>query len=264
MTRIEDKFAALKKDGKSALVGFISAGDPDYEKSFEVIDAMCRGGLDVLELGVPFSDPTADGPVIQRSSERALKGGINMRQCMDMVRRIREQHDLPIILFSYYNPILKYDAEKFCNDAKIAGADGVLIVDLPPEESQEISDKFSDDFSVIRLIAPNTPAERTKDIVQDASGFIYVISKTGVTGEGGLDTQAVAEHLAEIKPHTDLPLCVGFGVTNAQQAKAVAGCADGVVIGSAFEKIIEDNLQDPGLARIMYEFVSEIKEAISN
>ncbi len=262
MNRINKKFAELKEQGRSALVGFISAGDPDFDLSYEIIDAMCRAGLDVLELGVPFSDPTADGPVIQRSSQRALASGINMEKCMAMVGKLRIEHELPIILFSYYNPIFKYGVERFCNDAKIAGADGTLIVDLPPEEGAELKGKFTDDFSVIRLIAPNTSLNRVQSIASDGSGFLYVISKTGVTGSGGLDTEAVAKHVAQIKTITDLPLCVGFGISTAEQARAVAGCAEGVVIGSAFERLIEDNVGKSDLPEIMYSYVSEIRAAL--
>ncbi len=262
MNRIEKRFADLKAAGQSALVGFITGGDPDLARSADIVEAMCRAGLDVLELGVPFSDPTADGPVIQRSSQRALKAGTTLAGCFEIVKKVRANYDLPIILFSYYNPIFSYGAERFCAEAKIAGADGCLVVDLPPEEAGELAGKFSADFPVIRLIAPTTPQERVRYISHGAGGFLYVISRTGVTGTGGVDEVAVKEHVASIRAATKLPLCVGFGISTPQQAAAVAGFADGVVIGSAFEKVIEDNLKAVDLPDMVFSRVREIKQAM--
>lgn len=262
MSRIDSKFEALKQEGRSALVGFITAGDPDYERSGELIEAMCRGGVDVLELGLPFSDPTSDGPVIQRSSQRALKAGMSTEKYLKLIERVRREYQIPVIVFSYYNPILHYGAEAFANDAKIAGADGMLIVDLPPEESNELEPLLPDDFPLIRLIAPNTPVERACMIASGAGGFIYVISRTGVTGTGGIDAAAIDKHVGELRVLTDHPLCVGFGVSNPEQAAAVAGCADGVVIGSAFEKLIEDNLQAVDLPDLMFRYVRQMREAV--
>ena len=261
MNRIENKFAELKKVGETAIVGFITAGDPYFDKSVEIVKLMCKGGLDVLELGVPFSDPTSDGAAIQRSSQRALAAGMNLEKCFELVRKVREESEIPVILFSYYNPIFHYGAARFCAEARAAGADGVLIVDLPPEESSEITDDFTEDFSVIRLIAPTTPSERIGHIVDGASGFLYVISMTGVTGNE-IKTDHLKEYVDCIRSHTDMPLCVGFGISTPAQAAAVAKLADGVVIGSAFERLIEDNLEDEDVAKKMQRMVCDIKDAL--
>ena len=248
MNRIEETFAALGAKGESALVGFVTAGDPDPDRSFAVLEAMCEAGIDILELGVPFSDPTADGPVIQRSSARALKGGITMGRILEMTERLRSRTTIPIILFSYYNPILAYGVESFYRDALAAGADGALVVDLPPEESSELTEGWDfSRFALIRLIAPTTPAERMKTIAADAAGFLYMVSKTGVTGSAGLDTGSVDRHLALLRETTNLPVCVGFGVSTAADVAILSRTAQGVVIGSAFERLIEENLDRPDL-----------------
>lgn len=263
MNRIDKTFQALREKNETALVGFITAGDPDRERSLEIIEAMCRGGLDVLELGVPFSDPTADGPVIQRSSQRALKAGNTMCDCFELVRAVRRNFDLPIILFSYFNPIFAYGPEKFCNDAMIAGADGTLIVDLPPEEVADIKDKFAPEFTVIRLIAPTTSARRAEYILDGAAGFVYVISRTGVTGAGGVDSFAVESHVSTLRNLTGLPLCVGFGISTPQEAAQVAGYSEGVVVGSAFERLIEENLGAVDLPDMVCTRVRELRAAIN-
>lgn len=262
INRIDKTFAALKEKGETALVGFVSAGDPDRETSLSVISAMCDAGLDVLELGIPFSDPTADGPVIQRSSARSLKSGMRLSTVLEMTRSIREKTQIPIILFSYYNPIHRYGPEKFCRDAQAAGADGVLVVDLPPEESHELTRFFNPgEFSIIRLVAPTTSEERMKEIAESASGFLYLVSKTGVTGSDGLDTSEVGGICNRLKALTDIPVCIGFGISTPDDVKAIAKVADGVVIGSAFERIIEENVENPDLASIVYDKVSECKKA---
>ncbi len=262
MNRIERVFQRVKEESTSALVGFITAGDPDYDKSLEVIKGMFDSGVDILELGIAFSDPTADGQAIQRSSQRALANGISLSKSLEMIRELRKDYDQPIIIFSYYNPIYYYDIEKFYKDTVAAGADGTLIVDLPPEERQEIAGKFGPDLALIRLIAPTTPDDRVSFILEDASGFAYVISKTGITGTGEINTDAVGEHIAKLRQICKIPLCVGFGISTPEQAAAVAGYAEGVVIGSAFERIIEDNLDNPKMVDIMKERVSSIKAAM--
>jgi tryptophan synthase alpha chain len=262
MNRIEQKFQELKRNNEKALVGFVTAGDPDAERSFGIMTAMCAAGLDILELGIPFSDPTADGPAIQRSSARALAHRVNLPQVLDMTRRLREKTAIPIILFGYYNPILHYGGDKFRADARAAGADGVLVVDLPPEESAELTNGHAEsDFPLIRLIAPTTPSERMHRIAAAAHGFLYLISKTGLTGSGGLDTAAIAARTVSVKAVTDLPVCVGFGISTAGDVRAIAAIADGVVIGSAFERLIEENLDKPDLAGIVAEQVNAFKQA---
>lgn len=249
MNRIGKTFQELKTRNEKALVGFVTAGDPVESVSRKIIGAMCDNGIDILELGIPFSDPTADGPVIQRSSERALAAGMNMKIAMEMVAEIRRSSAVPIILFSYYNPIFAYGNERFYANAISAGADGVLVVDLPPEESDEFTECFAgDNFSLIRLIAPTTPKERMARIAQTASGFIYMVSKTGVTGSDGLDTSEIELHTKTLRSVTDLPVCVGFGISTPDDVAAVAKSADGVVIGSAFERTIEAHLDAADLA----------------
>lgn len=262
MNRIAHKFEELKKRKEKALIGFITAGDPDVDKSLNIISAMCAAGLDILELGIPFSDPTADGPAIQRSSARALAHQVNIPAVLEMTRTLRETTDIPIILFGYYNPILQYKVAKFRKDARAAGVDGVLVVDLPPEESAEMTNGHRESgFPLIRLIAPTTPAERMRRIAASAHGFLYLISKTGVTGSDGLALDAVAARTVSVKAVTELPVCVGFGISTPADVRSIAAVADGVVIGSAFERLIEENLDQPDLPDIVAEQVRAYKQA---
>ncbi len=264
MNRIDTQFAALKKRNEKALVGFVASGDPTPSVSLELIIAMCRAGLDILELGIPFSDPTADGPVIQRASSRALKHGASLANALEMTATLRTITDIPIILFSYYNPIFSYGVESFYRDARASGADGVLIVDLPHEESRELTGCWDEDdaFALIRLLAPTTPTVRMRTIAENASGFLYLISKTGVTGSSGLDVQSVRNHIADLRGVTDLPICVGFGVNSPADAQILAPYVDGVVIGSAFERTIEEHLTDPDLLNRLEEQVRNYKAAL--
>ncbi|MFP4453841.1 MAG: tryptophan synthase subunit alpha [Desulfobacterales bacterium] len=262
MARIEEKFKSLKDKGEKALVGFVTAGDPDFETSLSILTAMCENGVDILELGVPFSDPTADGPVIQRSSARALQNGMYLPGVLDMTRRLRQTFEIPIILFSYYNPIMAYGIDRFYKDSLSAGADGVLVVDLPPEESDELTSQWKgDDFCLIRLVAPTTPEDRMRMIAKNASGFLYMVSMTGVTGSGGLDTTEIAKYVAKLKQTTEIPICVGFGISTPSDVSAVSAVSDGVVIGSAFERTIEDNLQNPEIAAIIAKQTEAYKDA---
>lgn len=262
MNRIDKTFEDLRQKKEKALVGFITAGDPNISDSFSIIKAMCKSGLDILELGISFSDPTADGPAIQRSSARALKQGINLRAVLEMTGRLREETSIPIILFSYYNPVYAYGAKAFYNDALAAGADGVLVVDLPPEESDEMTSQWpGDELDLIRLVAPTTPLKRMAQIAQSASGFIYLVSKTGVTGSDGLDTEDIKDKIGSLRSATKLPICVGFGISTADDVAAIALVADGVVIGSAFERLIEDNLDNPDIVSVLANKVAEFKKA---
>ena len=263
-TRIEKCFSALEGKGSTALVGFVCAGDPDISTSLDITTAMCAAGLDILELGVPFSDPTADGPVIQRAALRALRSGSSLAGVLEMTRTLRQRTDVPIILFSYYNPIFAYGVEAFYRDSREAGADGVLVVDLPYEESEELTGLWENDdaFSLIRLIAPTTPRERMRKIVGSGSGFLYLVSKTGVTGSSGLDVATVSRYVADVRALTPLPLCVGFGVNEPDQARQLAPFADGVVVGSAFERTIEQNIGNPSLAAIVGQQVKAFKSAL--
>ncbi len=262
MNRIDKVFEDLKQKKEKALVGFLTAGDPNISDSLRIITAMCQAGLDVLELGIPFSDPTADGPVIQRSSARALSKGVNLKAVLEMTGNIRKKTQIPIILFSYYNPIHAYGAKAFYEDARSAGADGVLVVDLPPEESDEMTDQWPGNaLSLIRLIAPTTPLERMDRIAESASGFLYLVSKTGVTGSEGLDTEEIRRKMEILRSVTRLPICVGFGISSAEDVATISSVADGVVIGSAFERIIEENIDNPDLVTILEERVRELKAA---
>jgi tryptophan synthase alpha chain len=260
--RIETRFNDLRKRNEKALVAFLSAGDPDIKTSLKIIESMCKAGLDIMELGIPFSDPTADGPVIQRSSARALENGVSIKTVLEMTSKIRAFSDIPIILFTYYNPIHSYGAKAFYNDAFSAGADGTLIVDLPPEESDEMTSKWpGNELALIRLVAPTTPRERMKKIASSASGFIYLVSKTGVTGSDGINTDDIAVHAKLLRSATKLPICVGFGISTPEDVKKIAHHADGIVIGSAFERVIEENPGNPSINGILGEYVSRLKKA---
>ncbi|MDX2446061.1 MAG: tryptophan synthase subunit alpha [Desulfobacterales bacterium] len=262
MNRIKNTFSDLQQRDEKALVGFVTAGDPSPDLSLKIVLGMCRSGLDILELGIPFSDPTADGPVIQRSSERSLENGTSLTSVLEMTRKIRMKTDIPIILFSYYNPIFTYGHARFCNDAVEAGADGVLVVDLPPEESDEMTVEWNgQEISLIRLVAPTTPQDRMALIARAGEGFLYLVSKTGVTGSEGLDLEDIAEKVKSVRAITALPICVGFGISTPDEVAGVANVADGVVVGSAFEKKIETHMDDPDLPEILSEFVKTLKAA---
>ncbi|GHT43771.1 tryptophan synthase alpha chain [Planctomycetales bacterium] len=246
--RLSKAFEHCREKQRAALVGYLTVGDPDAATSFEIINAACGAGLDVLELGIPFSDPTADGPVIQAASQRAIKSGMTLEQGLAIVKKLRANHSLPIIIFSYFNPILAYGIERFVSDAYDAGADGLLVVDLPSEQSDEITRHVTKDkpLHFIRLIAPTTDSERRNEILRQADGFVYIISRRGVTGGGSnkIDWNALGQELAEMRKITGVPLCVGFGISTADDVKAIGKIADGAVIGSAFQKLVAGNPQN--------------------
>ena len=241
MNRISSRFEKLKKDGKKGLVAYLTAGDPDVETSELHIRQAIEGGIDILELGVPFSDPKADGPVIQEAALRALVSGITVGKVLTMVTNIRRYSDIPIILFGYANPFFRYGYERICSDASKAGADGMLIVDMPLEESGELRsyiDKFG--LCFIPLIAPTTSGDRAGRILKDAKGFVYYIMVTGVTGARNEIATDISSRVKEIRKYTELPIAVGFGVSNGLQARSVVEAADAVVVGSAFVKAARD------------------------
>ena len=249
--RFNKTFDRLQAENRAALVGFITAGDPDYETSRRIIAAMCENGCDILELGVPFSDPSADGAVIQRSSVRALKTGASLRRSMELACDIRRDFpDTPLVIFSYYNPILMYGPERFVRDIQAFEIDGVLCVDLPPEESDELAAaaKMKElPFPLIRLLAPTTSDSRMKNILQNAGGFLYVISGMGVTGSRSLDFAQIETRILHTRRlmsecGRETPQCVGFGISTPADVSEIAKIADGAVIGSAFEKIVEAEL----------------------
>lgn len=262
MNRIEQRFNLLKKNQEKALVGFVTAGDPDLKRSFEIVNSMIGSGIDILELGVPFSDPSADGPVIQKASGRALEKGVTLEDVLEMSGRIREKSQIPIIIFTYYNPVLAMGGQKFCRKALENGVDGVLIVDLPFEESSEfLQFKEAANLSLIKLIAPVTSHKRMKMITKSASGFIYLISKTGITGSKGFDAQKTSLTAKNLRSATTLPICTGFGISTPDHVKEAARFSDGIVIGSAFVKIIEENLESQRLPELIKEAATNFKAA---
>lgn len=263
MNRLQKKFSQLSETNDKTLVGFVTAGDPDMDRSLAITTAMCQAGLDVLELGVPCSDPTADGPVIRRASGRSLAAGTTPADVIALASRIRRESAVPIIVFSYYDPILTYGPKAFCRDAVAAGADGLLVADLPPGKSEEMAPLLDGgDFDLIRLITPATPKERMARIATEASGFLYLVSMTGVTGSDGLDVAAVGRRAAELRALSDIPVCVGFGISTPEEVAAVGAVADGVIIGSAFERMIEQNIDSPDLPAMLAEMVRHYKAAM--
>lgn len=241
MRRIQRTFDNLKQRGGKALVAYITAGHPDLEITQKLIIALEKAGVDIVEIGVPFSDPTADGPVIQMSSQKALKGGATLSNILTMIESLRDRCSIPLVLFGYYNPIYAYGNELFAQQAKKAGIDGILVVDLPPEEAKELR-QFTDSLKIdfISLIAPTTPEARIQKIAARATGFLYYISITGVTGTEKPVLECVKPHVENIRKITALPLVVGFGITSPEQAKDIASFADGVVVGSALVKLIDE------------------------
>ncbi len=249
-TRIEARFADLKAEGRAALVTFVTAGDPGYDTSLELLRALPGAGADVIELGMPFTDPMADGPAIQASSLRALKAGQNMIKTLKLVSEFREgDNDTPIVLMGYYNPIYIYGVDRFIADAKAAGVDGLIVVDLPPEEDHELCiPALKKGLNFIRLATPTTDDKRLPKVLTNTSGFVYYVSVTGITGSKAPDISRVNEAVSRIKRHTDLPVAVGFGVRTAEQAAGIASGADGVVVGSALVNTIKESLDVNGTA----------------
>ncbi len=249
-TRIERRFAALKAEGRAALVTFTMAGDPDSATSLALAKALPQAGADLIELGMPFTDPMADGPAIQAAGQRALRSGQTMKKTLAMVREFRQTDDAtPVVLMGYYNPIYIYGVDKFLADAKAAGVDGLIIVDLPPEEDEELClPTLKAGLNFIRLATPTTDDKRLPAVLTNTSGFVYYVSITGITGTATPDTAKVNAAVARIKRHTDLPVAVGFGVKNAESARAIAAGADAVVVGSALVGALQSTLDKNGKA----------------
>lgn len=234
-TRIDRRMAKLKAEGRPALVTYFMGGDPDYETSLSIMKALPKAGSDVIELGMPFSDPMADGPAIQAAGLRALKGGQTLKKTLAMAAEFRKTDDeTPIVMMGYYNPIYVYGVERFLADAIDAGIDGLIVVDLPPEMDEELCiPALRAGINFIRLATPTTDDKRLPTVLRNTSGFVYYVSMTGITGSALPDTSKVAAAVNRIKAHTDLPVCVGFGVKTAEQARAIGASADGVVVGTA-------------------------------
>ena len=249
-TRIDARFAELKKQGRSAFITFLMAGDPDIDTSLAIVKALPKAGADVIEIGMPFTDPMADGPAIQASGLRALKAGTTLNKTLALVRDFRTGDDAtPIVLMGYYNPIYIYGVEKFVADAKAAGVDGLILVDLPAEEDAELCvPALAAGLNFIRLVPPTADDKRLSVVLKNTSGFVYYVSITGITGSAAADIAAVTEAVARIKRHTKLPVCVGFGIRTPEAARAVAQNADGAVVGTALVDALRGSLDAEGRA----------------
>ena len=249
-TRIDARFADLKSQSRAALVTFVTAGDPDYDTSLKIIAGLPKAGADVIEIGMPFTDPMADGPVIQAGGLRALQGGQTMKKTLKLVKDFRRKDkDTPVVLMGYYNPIYVYGVDKFLADSKAAGADGYIIVDLPPEEDAEFCiPALKADMNFIRLATPTTDDNRAPTVFRNTSGFVYYVSVLGITGTKAPDLKSVKANVNRLRKHTSLPICVGFGVKTAEQARAIGRDADGVVVGSALVNAVEKSLTKAGKA----------------
>lgn len=269
--RIDRRFAALKEQGRGGLVTFITAGDPDHDTSLALLKGLPAAGADIIELGMPFTDPMADGPAIQAAGLRALKAGARMTRTLDMVRAFRtDDQDTPLVLMGYYNPIYAYGVEKFLTDAKTAGVDGLIVVDLPPEEDQELCEPaLRAGVSFIRLTTPTTDDQRLPTVLANTSGFVYYVSVTGITGAASASSAAIDEAITRLRRHTDLPLAVGFGISTPEQAASVARVADAAVVGSAIVRQVEKNLDadgrpTAGLVDNVLSFVQALAQGVRN
>ena len=260
MNRIDQKFQELRHQGAKAFMPYLCAGDPNSELTAKLLLTLEEAGADLIELGVPFSDPIADGPTVQRASERALTHRISLQQILEIVASLRPQTDIPIALMSYYNPIFRMGEDAFCEAAHEAGIDGLIIPDLPPEQAQsllEIAPRYN--LATIFLVAPTSPPERMQLIASVSTGFIYCVSVTGVTGARAMLSDEIAPMIAELRKHTDKPISVGFGVSTPDQATQIAQIADGVIVGSAIVNVIEDNMgNEAKLLTAVKQFASDL------
>jgi tryptophan synthase alpha chain len=249
-SRMDTRFAKLKAEGRPALVTYFMGGDPDYATSLGIMKALPEAGADVIELGMPFSDPMADGPTIQLAGQRALKGGQTLAKTLDLARDFRKgDNETPIVMMGYYNPIYIYGVERFLDDAIEAGIDGLIIVDLPPEMDDELCiPALAKGINFIRLTTPTTDEKRLPTVLNNTSGFVYYVSMNGITGSALPDPSRISGAVARIKDHTDLPVCVGFGVKTADHAKAIGAAADGVVVGTAIVAQVAGSLTKDGAA----------------
>ena len=264
MNRIDKKFQELRHQDTSAFMPYLCAGDPTSELTAKLLLTLEAAGADLIELGVPFSDPIADGPTVQRASERALTHNISLQQILEIVTDLRPQTEIPIALMSYYNPIFRMGEEAFCKAAQAAGVDGVIVPDLPPEQARpllEVAPKYN--LATIFLVAPTSPPERMQLIASVSTGFIYCVSVTGVTGARATLSDEIAPMITELRKHTDKPISVGFGVSTSEQAKQVADIADGVIVGSAIINVIEDNIDDEAkLFTAVKQFASDLASGV--
>lgn len=260
--RIDTTFRHLREARRKAFVAYVAGGDPDFDRSLEILQTLADAGADIIELGIPFSDPMADGIVNQLAADRALKAGMNAHRIIDLIRAFRETRETPLVLFTYLNPVYAYGFEAFHQDAAAAGADGILLLDLPPSEVLADADfAHGEALHQIHLIAPTTPPDRRELLAQSSQGFIYALSRTGVTGGHSAPSEAIGSQVAEIRKLTDTPVCVGFGITTPEQAAEVAAHGDGVIVGSAIVRTIQENADNPEVANILKAFVIPLIEA---
>lgn len=265
MSRIDTTFAELRRKQETALIPFLTAGDPDLATSASLIRTLADNGADLIELGVPFSDPMADGPTIQAASERALAAGTTVTKVLQLVAEVRKDCQVPLVLMGYYNPIFRYGAERFAADAAQAGVDGVLLVDLPPEEAGEVAEPLRKaGIALITLLAPTTPLERMKRLAAAAEGYLYYVSMTGVTGTAQITPADIRLTVEQIQGMTEVPVGVGFGITTAEEARAVGEFADGVVVGSALVKIIAEYAGSTELLPRVGAFIAELKQGLNS
>ena len=263
MNRIDEKFSALRRRKETALIPFITAGDPDIGTTLKILRALERNGADCIELGIPFSDPMADGPTIQRASERALKGGASLPRILEMVREFRRDSEIPLILFGYYNPFFRYGLKRFTREAKTAGVDGILCVDLPPEESGELRHwTDAQGLDIIFLLAPTSDANRIRLVAQRGQGFLYYVSVTGVTGARKRFEDHLQAQVARVRRATLLPVGVGFGISSPEQAAWIASFSDAVVVGSALIQVMERTKRNQEKVERTGLFVARLKRAM--
>jgi tryptophan synthase alpha chain len=263
MNRIDRTFAALREEGNAALIVFLTAGDPDVETTRELMLVAAERGADLLEIGVPFSDPTADGPILQRSAEIGLRAGASLTRVLEIVADFRRESQVPVILYGYYNPIFHYGTARFAADAARAGVDGVLVVDLPPEEAGELLQCTRPaGVHVIFLLAPTSGSDRIGTVLRSAQGFLYYVSVTGVTGVRPMDAASVRPAVERLRRLTELPIGVGFGISTPEQARAVAEFADAAVVGSAIMRVVEAHRGSPNMVSEVGTFVARLKEGV--
>lgn len=266
MSRLTPRFEALRAEGRAAFVTFVTAGDPDYATSLDILKGLPAAGADIIELGMPFTDPSADGPAIDKAAQRAIKAGATMVKTLEMVAAFREDDaDTPIVLMGYFNPIFAYGTERFCEDAAKAGVDGLIIVDLPPEEDAELlAPANANGIDVIRLATPTSDDARLPVILNGASGFVYYVAVAGVTGGKSATADDIGDAVARIRRHTDLPVAVGFGIRTPEQAADVAARADGAVVGSAIVSLIADGLEAGESGPTIVENVLNFTRSLAN
>lgn len=260
MSAIDEVFARCRKEGRAAFIPFLVAGDPDLETTEHLLEALAEGGADIIELGVPFSDPIADGPTIQRASVRALEGGVTLPRILDLVARTRDRLGVPIVLFSYFNPLFRRGLSTFAEQAAASGVDGVLCVDVPPEEAEEelIPVLRARNIDTIFLLAPTSSKARMKKIVKASTGFVYYVSRIGITGEQKALAPTLLQDTRKLRKKVRKPLAVGFGISSPEQVADVADVADAVVVGSALVKLVEDESDAPNLSDLLRERVREL------